>query len=106
MLNIDGWSKGNPGPARIAGLFRDSEANWADSFAINMGITTAISAELRALWSRLVDVRRRGLSELRIDTNSEIIYGQVGNVTMSGKAHWCENAGEYCWEYSYALSTI
>lgn len=41
-MNIDGYSKGNPGQAATGGLFRDRDANWCGGFVVNMGITSAM----------------------------------------------------------------
>lgn len=53
VLNVDRYAKGTPGRAGAGGIFRDSEAKWIGGFAINYGIATATTAELRGLWSGL-----------------------------------------------------
>jgi len=44
--NIDGASKGNPGPSACGGIFRDHEANMLMCFAEPLGISSSYKAEL------------------------------------------------------------
>ncbi|PKI60390.1 hypothetical protein CRG98_019215 [Punica granatum] len=45
-LNMDGASKGNPGPAGAGGVLRKEDGVWIAGFARNVGIATAVVAEL------------------------------------------------------------
>lgn len=51
-LNVDGYSRGDPGRDGAAGLLKDKDANWVGGFTINLGIASANIAELRALYGR------------------------------------------------------
>ncbi|XP_031402735.1 uncharacterized protein LOC116212324 [Punica granatum] len=52
-LNTDGASKGNPGPAGAGGVLRKEDGVWTASFARNVGIATAVVAELWGVLSGL-----------------------------------------------------
>ncbi|MQM01655.1 hypothetical protein Taro_034415, partial [Colocasia esculenta] len=48
-LNVDGASKGNPGPSGGGGCFRNSSSDILLAFAFNYGFGTSLQAEVRAL---------------------------------------------------------
>lgn len=46
--NIDGASNGNPGPSSCGGTFKNNDADFLGAFALNMGISTSLCAELHS----------------------------------------------------------
>lgn len=48
-LNTDGSSHGNPGMAGAGGLLRDHLGRFIAGFSANIGISTGVTAECRAL---------------------------------------------------------
>jgi len=45
-LNVDGYSKCNPGLTATGGLIRDCMGSWIRGFAINTGVCTSVRVEL------------------------------------------------------------
>jgi len=48
-LNLDGASRGNPGPTGAGGVFRGPHGNWVFGFSINLGRCTVVKAKLLTL---------------------------------------------------------
>ena len=49
-LNVDGYSKGNPGMAGAGGIIRDHMGTWVGGFARNIGYCSSITAKLWAIY--------------------------------------------------------
>jgi ribonuclease HI len=69
---VDGASKGNPGPAKANVVFENGEKIGKD-----LGRTTNNRAEYSALILALKTAANRGLSDLTIMTDSQLIDGHI-----------------------------
>lgn len=76
-LNIDGASKGNPGPAGGGGCFRDCSGKMLLGFSYYYGIGSCIVAEGRALLDGLRLAKLHGILLSIIYTDSKVIYDLV-----------------------------
>lgn len=73
----DGASRGNPGPAGIGGVARDSSGRMVTSVLAYLGETTNNVAEYHALIAILEDVKGLGYDRVRVNTDSELVANQV-----------------------------
>ena len=64
VLNADGVAKGNPGPTGGGGVLRGHRGEWILGFAENMGISTSMKAELKALLRGLKLATEKGVQKL------------------------------------------
>lgn len=69
---IDGSSRGNPGPARASIVFEDGEKATKD-----LGMTTNNRAEYYALIFALKTANKKGLDDLTVLTDSQLIDGHI-----------------------------
>jgi ribonuclease HI len=72
MIWVDGASKGNPGPAKANVVFENGEIISKD-----LGKTTNNRAEYSALILALKTVASRGLGDVIIMTDSQLIDGHI-----------------------------
>jgi ribonuclease HI len=77
MANIDGASRGNPGPASYAVILRDPEGKIVLKLAKNIGRETNNVAEYYALLAALDYAAAHGISALRIQSDSELLVRQM-----------------------------
>ncbi|MDQ6805109.1 MAG: reverse transcriptase-like protein [Actinomycetota bacterium] len=77
VVNVDGGSRGNPGPAAIGVVVADSDGEVLDEVAEAIGVTTNNVAEYRALVRGLERARDLGASEVEIVNDSELIARQL-----------------------------
>ncbi|XP_074289408.1 uncharacterized protein LOC141614562 [Silene latifolia] len=66
LLNTDGASKGNPGPAGGGGIFRDETGNFLSAYYFSCGSCTSMKAEFLALLAGLKRAKALRLSRLLI----------------------------------------
>ncbi|XP_074290582.1 uncharacterized protein LOC141617299 [Silene latifolia] len=66
LLNTDGASKGNPGPAGGGGIIRDETGNFCEAFKFSCGICSSMRAEMRALVIGLERARGIGVTKLLV----------------------------------------
>jgi ribonuclease HI len=71
-LWIDGSSRGNPGPAKASIVFEDGEKTVKD-----LGVTTNNRAEYQALLLGLKMASKKGLEDLTVLTDSQLINGHI-----------------------------
>jgi ribonuclease HI len=69
---IDGSSRGNPGPAKASIVFDDGEKTVRE-----IGVTTNNRAEYQALLLGLKLAGKKGLEDLTILTDSQLIDGHI-----------------------------
>ena len=77
-IEIDGGSRGNPGPAASAAILREAprgQPAWAGGWPV--GETTNNVAEYSALVRALEEARRLGAQRLEIRTDSELMVKQL-----------------------------
>ncbi|WXG44795.1 MAG: ribonuclease HI family protein [Promethearchaeati archaeon SRVP18_Atabeyarchaeia-1] len=71
-LWVDGASKGNPGPAKASVVFEEGK-----SVTMDLGKTTNNRAEYGALILALKTASSRGLDDLTVFTDSQLIDGHL-----------------------------
>jgi len=77
VANIDGASRGNPGPASYAVVLRDSKGKVVLELAKNIGRETNNVAEYYALLAALDAAAAQGITALRIRSDSELLVRQM-----------------------------
>ena len=74
---IDGASRGNPGPAGVGAVCVDGDAQPLWQVSKYVGETTNNVAEYLALIYALIEALSRGLSEIAVKTDSELLARQI-----------------------------
>jgi len=77
VVNVDGGSRGNPGPAAIAAIAADAEGQILAERAETIGTATNNVAEYRALLLGIELAKELGASELELIGDSQVIVRQV-----------------------------
>jgi ribonuclease HI len=77
VVNVDGGSRGNPGPAAIGVVVADPDGTVLDEVAEAIGTATNNVAEYRALLRGLERARDLGATEIEIVGDSELIARQL-----------------------------
>ena len=77
VANIDGASRGNPGPASYAVVVRDPAGQLVLELAKNIGRETNNVAEYYALLAALDYATSQGIAALRIRSDSELLVRQM-----------------------------
>ena len=77
IANIDGASRGNPGPASYAVVLRGPDAKIVLELAKNIGRETNNVAEYYALLAALDYATSQGIQALRIRSDSELLVRQM-----------------------------
>ncbi len=77
VANIDGASRGNPGPASYAVVLRDPEGKIALELAKNIGRETNNVAEYFALLAALDYSTSHNIAALRVRSDSELLVRQM-----------------------------
>lgn len=76
-VNVDGGARGNPGPAAIGAVVRDSGGGMLEERGERIGRATNNVAEYRALLLGIEMAAELGASELELVGDSELIVRQV-----------------------------
>ena len=77
ILNIDGASRGNPGPAAIGVTIKDENNRLIGHIAEKIGNTTNNQAEYLALIAGLKKAISLGAKEISVNSDSELLVKQV-----------------------------
>jgi len=77
IANIDGASRGNPGPAAYAVVIRDPDGHVVLELAKRLGRETNNVAEYYALLAALDYATTQGIGALRIRSDSELLVRQM-----------------------------
>ena len=77
VVNVDGGSRGNPGPAAIAAVVTTPEGELVEERAERIGRATNNVAEYRALLLGLERARELGATEVEVIGDSQLIVRQV-----------------------------
>ena len=89
-LSTDGGSRGNPGPAAFAYVLETDDGTVLDARGETIGVATNNVAEYRALLAGLASALERGVEELEVVSDSELLVKQmrgeykVKNETLRG----------------------
>ena len=76
-MNIDGGSRGNPGPAAVGVVVSTPEGEVLDEIGEVIGVATNNVAEYRGLLLGLERARALGATEIEIVNDSELVARQV-----------------------------
>ncbi len=77
ILNTDGASLGNPGPAGAGVVLRDSGGTILGELSRSLGKATNNEAEYRALILGLTEARSMGATRLKVLLDSELVVKQI-----------------------------
>lgn len=77
FLNVDGASRGNPGPAAIGVTVKDENNRLLASISETIGNTTNNQAEYRALIAGLEKAINLGAKEVVVNSDSELLVKQL-----------------------------
>jgi len=77
VVNTDGASRGNPGPASIAYVIYDGSGEEVVAAADEIGRATNNVAEYRALIAALEHCARLGAGKVRVRSDSQLIVRQM-----------------------------
>ena len=77
VINVDGGSRGNPGPAGIGVVVTEPGGAVLDEIAEAIGIATNNVAEYRALLRGLERARELGATEIEVVNDSELVARQL-----------------------------
>ncbi len=77
MVNVDGGSRGNPGPAAIAAVLADPDGEVIEERSESIGPATNNVAEYRALLLGIGRARELGADEVELIGDSELVVRQV-----------------------------
>jgi ribonuclease HI len=76
-LSTDGGARGNPGPAAYAYVLETDDGTVLDARGESIGRATNNVAEYRALVAGLESAAERGVSELEVVSDSELLVKQM-----------------------------
>ena len=77
VVNVDGGSRGNPGPAAVGVVVRDESGEVIADAAEPIGTATNNVAEYRALIRGIEIAAEHGATELELRGDSELVVKQV-----------------------------
>ena len=77
VVNVDGGARGNPGPAAIGVVVRDSDGEVLGEVGERIGEATNNVAEYRALLRGIELAAEHGATELELIGDSELVVRQV-----------------------------
>jgi len=77
IINVDGASRGNPGPASIGVILKDENKQMVAEIAEKIGRTTNNQAEYRALLAGLKKALSLGAQEVVVNSDSELLVRQM-----------------------------
>lgn len=69
-VNTDGLSKGNPGLAACAGIFRNNRAEFIGGFSMPLGVRTSFYAEFMAFLVAIEIANSKGWFDLWLESDS------------------------------------
>ena len=76
-LSTDGGSRGNPGPAAYGYVLELDDGTVLDARGETIGVATNNVAEYRALLAGLASAVERGVEELEVVSDSELLVKQM-----------------------------
>jgi ribonuclease H / adenosylcobalamin/alpha-ribazole phosphatase len=76
-LSTDGGSRGNPGPAAYGYVLETEDGTVLDARGETIGVATNNVAEYRALLAGLESALDRGVDELEVVSDSELLVKQM-----------------------------
>ena len=76
-LSTDGGARGNPGPAAYGYVLETEDGTVLDARGETIGVATNNVAEYRALLAGLASALERGVDELEVVSDSELLVNQM-----------------------------
>ena len=76
-LSTDGGSRGNPGPAAYGYVLEAEDGTVLDARGDTIGVATNNVAEYRALLAGLASALERGVDQLEVVSDSELLVKQM-----------------------------
>jgi ribonuclease HI len=76
-LSTDGGARGNPGPAAYGYVLEAEDGTVLDARGETIGVATNNVAEYRALLAGLASALERGVDELEVVSDSELLVKQM-----------------------------
>lgn len=86
IINTDGASKGNPGPAAIGVAIKDERGQLITSVSRGIGRATNNEAEYQAIIAALEQALKIGASHITIHSDSELVVRQLNGQYRVKKA--------------------
>jgi ribonuclease HI len=77
VVNVDGGSRGNPGPAAVAAVVQDAGGHVLEEHGERIGDATNNIAEYRAVLLGIERAAAREAAELELVSDSELVVRQV-----------------------------
>jgi ribonuclease HI len=77
ILNVDGASRGNPGPAAIGVTLKNKDNQLIETISASIGVTTNNQAEYLALIAGLKKAISLGAREVMVKSDSELMVKQL-----------------------------
>jgi len=77
IINVDGASRGNPGPAAIGAILKDEAGNILGRISRALGVTTNNQAEYRAIIAGLEKAISGGAKQVTVKSDSKLVVEQV-----------------------------
>jgi len=77
IINTDGASQGNPGPAAIGVTIRDERKRQLASISRRIGRTTNNQAEYQAIIAALEEAIKLGANRVELRSDSELVVKQI-----------------------------
>ena len=86
IINTDGVSRGNPGPAAIGAAIKDEEGRLITAISQPIGRATNNEAEYRAIIAALEKAIQLGAKQVEMRSDSELIVRQINGQYRVKKA--------------------
>lgn len=77
IINVDGASRGNPGPAAIGAILKDETGNVLGSISRTLGVTTNNQAEYQAIIAALEKAVVMGAKRVTVKSDSKLVVEQI-----------------------------
>jgi len=77
LINTDGLSKNNPGPAAIGAILKDTRGKIVATISQTIGIASNNEAEYRAIIAALEKALKLGAKQIELRSDSELVVNQL-----------------------------
>jgi ribonuclease HI len=77
LINTDGLSKNNPGPAAIGAILKDTRGKAVATISQALGIASNNEAEYRAIIAALEKALKLGAKQIELRSDSELVVNQL-----------------------------
>jgi ribonuclease HI len=77
IINTDGLSKNNPGPAAIGAILKDTRGKVVATVSKAIGVATNNEAEYRAIVAALEKALKLGAEQIELRSDSELVVNQL-----------------------------